>query len=181
MAVARRSTGAAVAFSAQIRARKHSGSHDSGCTMGPLDSAAWQFGAYPARGISNAPGASAWTRIGECTHRCASIGSIAYACSPDCGRAPTSPRAYGCSSDRCCTPGPTSEGPTRPGASAIGAAGANFGARAGTANGAIALTTQIAANRQTDPRIARSQRAANPVSRGAHATGDDVAWWRVLT
>jgi hypothetical protein len=67
------------------------------------------------------------------------------------------------------------------GASPSGAGRQTYGARARTASGERACTTQIVANREKNSRLAWSQRAAIPVSRSAYATGYDMARWWLLT
>ena len=162
MAVAGRRTSGAIARPAQIQRPTNSLSHDACCGMGRLDSAAHRFGADLHRDISDAPS------------RKAGISG------KDCRRALASASARRRVPERRSSTGRTEGDPIGSVASAVCAAGPNCVATGGDANGEIARSPHILAHHQKNPRITRSQGAANPDPRSAHAAADDIAWWRLL-
>src|SRR5215472_2412586 len=129
--------------------------------MGWLDGAAWRVGGRIARSIGDASSdTSGGVSISGYARRFAPASPIGHRCTPE--RGPSTGRAHG--------------GPIGSDGSAIGAGRPNFGATGRDESVEIACAARIAANREKNPRITRSQRAANPDPRSAYATVDDMAW-----
>jgi len=133
--------------------------------MGWLDGAAWRVGGRIARGIGDASSDTGGVSVSGYASRFAPASPIGHRCAPE--RRPSIGRAHG--------------GPIGSDGSAIGAGRSNFGATGRDESVEIACAARIAANREKNPRITRSQRAADPDPRSAYATVDDMAWRWLLT
>jgi hypothetical protein len=169
MAVAGRRTSGTVARPAQIQRPTNSFSHDACCGMGRLDSAAHRFGANSHRDISNAPSGKAGISGKDRRRALASASARPRVPEPRPGTGRTEGDPIGSVASAVCA--------ARPNCVAIGP---NCVAAGRDANGEIARSPHILANHEKNPRITRSQGAANPDPRSAHAAADDMAWWWLL-
>jgi hypothetical protein len=168
MAVAGRRTSGTVARPGQIQRPTNSFSHDACCGMGRLGSAAYRFGANSHRGISNASAGKAGISGKDRRRALASASARPRVPERRPGTGRTEGDPIGSVASAVCA--------ARPNCVAIGP---NCVATSRDASGETARSPHILAHHQKNPRITRSQGAANPGPRSAHAA-DDIAWWWLL-